>query len=203
MKYCQSAVYLYGVIPLQKMTEIYNCYETDQLNQEELGRYLETVTQSGEVNQVVMIKHGMIMEYTLEENDSYQVLLREQQDIPYYIPETKEEFLSYTELGGQRPDKHFDELAKYLLGDLNLDFEKTSFLMYAAQDAIRRNRSFEELFQMLSVMNLPIHNKREKKMLFDKMETLRRHIRRWNLRGYTQEEMYPAAAKVIPFRGKK
>lgn len=203
IKYCEAAVYLYGVLPVHKMAEIYNHYETEPVDQAELERYLEAVTQSGEEDQVVMIKQGMLMDYRLEEDDRYLALIREQQDVPYYIPETKEEFLNYTELGGQQPDEHFDELAEYLFVQLNLSVEMASVLIYATQDVIRRGRPFDEIMEASLFMNLPVHNKREKKKLFEKMETLRRHIRLWNLRGYTQEEMYPAAAKVIPFRGKK
>ncbi len=202
-KYCESAVYLYGVLPVDKMAEIFNQYEVNALDKNELETYLTAVTNSYEQRKKVVIKDGFVMDPFLANDEVRTKLMEAQEDVLYYIPETKQEFLQYGEMQSQELDEYFAAFVAYLQEKMELDFEEAVLLMFSAQEAIRKDWPWEYVTEISGMLDIPQLNRRMQKLIFGQMEILKRHIRLWKLRGFTQEEMFPVTAKVIPFRNKK
>ena len=123
-EYCRSGVYLYGVISLEDLAEIYRGYEHKKISAEELKNaaflYPKEMT----------VKDGCLMEEELEEEDLYLHLLENQGQLPYYLPQDKEEFLQYGKTECQDLDEHTMPLLEFFSEEMGQDMPH-SLILYS------------------------------------------------------------------------
>ena len=86
MLYCDASAYLYGVLTVEKLTEIYNFYEKTDLKVSETEELIEDFIQAEEP---YVLKQGLFMDEDLNEQELYQYVLKKQQPYSYYLPENK------------------------------------------------------------------------------------------------------------------
>ena len=216
--YCRSALYLYGVISLGDLTEIYKGYEHKKVTAEELK------DMAFHYPTEMAVKEEYLMEEELEEADLYRHLLENQGSLPYYLPADKEDFLAYGELECQEPDENTRPLLEFLSEDMEQDMPQSMILFYEIQDLIQKNYQPEEIAEI--IMELIRETKKSsKKKLIRVIEDTEKYIRTWENRGFTAAELEAMAEekiraqasrvlakpqeelsernKVIPFPGKK
>lgn len=194
--YCDSAFYLYGIIPIKKLVNIYNSFETEKITikrAEELCHILIESRMDG-----LLLDCGLV-DGELAEEELYKCVLKEQADLPFYIPNSREEFLRYGELEYQEPDSYTESCLTFLEKDLQLKKEQSYTLFLTIQDGIRKNADPDDMIELLYQAS----RKRITASLSQQMENEIRnmgwHTRHWDHRGFTlSERMKMEGQKGLP-----
>ena len=205
LTYCDAALYLYGVLPLEKFVEIYNSYENAQMNVEEASELIWDYIERGEM---YVLKDGLLMDADLEEENMFQDLMEAQDSCPYYIPEDKEEFLAYGQYDCQKPDKNMDFFFKYLHKKLHKREPEDLMIYYEIQNRIHMNEDIEELISVLLEFDCKISSDKQILDAIDHIMKLGNYIRKWEYRGHTNAEIQKkkngggaSGSKIISFPG--
>lgn len=207
--YCDGALYLYGVIPVEKFAEIYHLYEKDDMDVKEVTERIERLIQAGEP---YVLKDGVLMDEALEERDLFRQVLKKQEGCSYYVPKDKDEFLMYGEYECQEPDENTEFFVRYLEKKLRRTEPDAMALFYDIQDALRMNMPVEEVLSILSDWDCPISSPRKMEEAVDQILKFGNNIRKWDNKGHTNAEVQREKAetfaeqnknKVIGFPGGK
>ena len=79
------------------------------------------------------------MEEELEEEALYLHLLENQGQLPYYLPQDKEEFLQYGKTECQDLDEHTMPLLEFFSEEMGQDMPHSLILYYEVIDSIQKN----------------------------------------------------------------
>ena len=207
-EYCNAAIFLYGVIPVEKFAEIYNGYEKTNVESSEITEWIEDYIRSGEP---YILKRGLFMDENLEEQNLYQYVLKEQEPYTYYIPEKKEEFLEYGKYECQRPDEKTEFFLTYLQKKQHKKAPEDLMLFYSIQEAIRMNASAEEILREMIDCGCKISSQKQVKEFSDTIRKYSSNLRKWDYKGHTRLEtlhgddsnVIEGKTKIIAFPGEK
>lgn len=207
-EYCNAAIFLYGVIPVEKFAEIYNGYEKTNVESSEITEWIEDYIRSGEP---YILKRGLFMDEDLEEQNLYQYVLKEQEPYTYYIPEKKEEFLEYGKYECQRPDEKTEFFLTYLQKKQHKKAPEDLMLFYSIQEAIRMNASAEEILREMIDCGCKISSQKQVKEFSDTIRKYSSNLRKWDYKGHTRLEtlhgddsnVIEGKTKIIAFPGEK
>lgn len=197
--YCDAALYLYGVLPVEKFVEIYNIYEGENLNVPEAVEQIEIYIQGREP---YVLKEGLFMDADLEEEDLFSNLLRNQEKYSYYIPKDRDEFLAYGKNECQEPDEKVQFFINYLRKKLHKKAPEDLLIFLYIQEGIRMNASTEELIATLVECDCKISSQKQIDEAMKNLWKLGSYIRKWDYRGHTYAEVQKNE-KVIAFPGTK
>lgn len=218
--YTESACFLYGIITLDKFTEIVNFYEKDTYSRKEIQELL-TALEKTYVCEFTLEDDLLIAEELLE-NNLYKKLLDAQGDIPFYVPDDESEFIAYGEFNFEDPNEYTQRFILYLQNTYNLTEDDAIEIFYTLQDAIHSGYPSEALLDILKEL-LNLH---EKKIVggkridkaIDELQKLMQNTRLLVLRGHTVAEIQrkeeekrldrsaavqDTSNKIIPFNSKK
>ena len=191
---CHSAVYLYGVLSIRDLTNIYNHYVKEQSSEAEIRKKVYELISRDDI---FAIKNDYLMDERLIEDDLYMEVLKEQEKVERYVPEEKEVFLAFGRAGVQEPDNDTKFFVEYLMKEANLDYSHAALAFYLMQEAIRMNQDEMELLGILSDLGVSLNRKKQ----FDKAEQMIRKIsnrtRKWDYNGHTWMELN---AGVVEFK---
>ncbi len=197
--YCDGALYLYGVLPVEKLVEIYHLYEKDDMDVKEAEGRIERMIQRGEP---YALKEGFLMDEELAERDLFQCVLKKQEGCSYYIPEEKEEFLTYGEYECQEPDENTEFFVRYLQKKLRRNGPEALMLFYEIQDGLRMNLSVEELAGILLDRNCTISSPQQMQEVVEQILKFGNYTRKWDYRGHTNAEVQREKAETFAERNK-
>lgn len=186
LSYCDAAIYLYGMIPLEKLTELYNSYENSSLAIAEVQKQIQEFIAEDEP---YILKEGFLMDEDLEEEDLFRHLYQQQQSCSYYLPDTREEFLSYGEYECQQPNEDTGFFLEYLQKKHHKRPPKDLMLFYQLQDGIRMNASPEELMNLLLYFDCKLSSQKQMQEAENQILKLERFTRKWDYRGHTLAEI--------------
>lgn len=184
--YCDAAIFLYGVLPLTKFTEIFNRYENTQLTKEEIEAQIQRLIDEGEP---FVIQDGMLFDDELAEENLYQLLWENQQGIPYYLPENRDEFLLFGQYEGDKPNENTQFFIDYLQKRQNVEGPYATLLFYEVQEILQLNGGEEELLDTMKEYGCQLTKQKKVKEALDNLRKLNWHVRKWDLRGHTATEM--------------
>lgn len=183
---CHSAVYLYGVLSIAELTNIYNHYAKVTCSEIEIG---EKVKELISRDDIFAFKDDYLMDERLIEDNLYMEVLKEQEKIERYIPNEREEFLAFGREGVQEPDEDTKFFLEYIMKEANLDYSHAVLAFYLIQEAIRMNQDEMELFGIISDLGCSLNRKKQ----FDKAEQMLKKIsnrtRKWDYNGHTWMEL--------------
>lgn len=198
LAYCDSAVFLYGVIPVKKFVEIYNSYEDTDMDIKEAGQRIKELIDRGEP---YALREGLLMDEDLLEEDLFRFIMEIQAPFFYYIPEDKEEFIKYGQTDSQAPDEKTQFFIDYLHKKFHKKSPEDMMIFMQIQDGIRMNADVEELIEALARWGCKISS--QKQILEAEKQILRlsNYIRKWDYKGHTAEETRQKDKKIIQFPG--
>lgn len=208
--YCDSAVYLYGVLPVRKLAEICQRYEEDITEEAIHALSEEWEGRLGEGR----IQGDLLMEEQFLEDELYQKAMENQGDVPYYIPEAREEFLGYGIEFCQEPDEHTESFLTYLEDRYSMEYAEAMTAFYVIQSAIRLNYEVPELMEILdgilSGYDEELKGTKKRKEAEGQLKNLQNYTRVIRYRGHTRKEYLHMQGigqgqkgKVIAFPGSK
>lgn len=185
-EYCDAAIYLYGVIPVEKFAEIYNGYEKTNVELSEIMEWIEDYIRSGEP---YILKRGFFMDEELTEQNMYQYVLKNQEPYTYYTPEEKEEFLEYGKYECQRPDENTEFFLTYLQKKQHKKAPEDLMLFYSIQEAIRMNASDEEILYEMINCGCKLSSQKQVKEFMDAVRKYGSNVRKWDYKGHARLEI--------------
>lgn len=202
-RYFNSAVNLYGMIPLYKLLEIYNA-QNEPITEEELICFVDEIDYSNEyfdvigddevyedVDAVEPIRRNLVAEYlyALGDFDEYTELQEAQLGKSYYIP-PKEKFLKYED------DTYFVKTLEYI--SLRAFLRNQSYLTKERADELSKEAvlilfsgktDIDKAVEYLTYIGLKI----DTKQMYDEFITLycdmANNTRMHTNRGYTPKEL--------------
>lgn len=218
--YSESACFLYGIIPLDKFTEIVNFYEKETYSRKEVQELLACLEEADIY--AFTLKDNLLIDEELLEDDLYKNLLNAQGNVPFYVPADESEFIAYGEFNCEDPNEYTQRFILYLQNAYNLTEDESIEIFYTIQDAIRANYPIEALLDMLEEL-FDLYGKkivRGKKIdkAIGELQKLMRNTRLLALRGNTLAEIQQTkeekrldrsvavqetSNKIIPFNSKK
>ncbi len=189
--YCEGAAFLYGVLPVEKMLEIYNHFEPKPMSESEIC--LELLDLSMRKDSIAYIG-DLVMDRHLEENEIYRELLAQQGERAYYIPSSKKELLSCGEYGFQPIDEKTEFFVEYMETELDVDPMEATYLFGLLQIVLRENEDTQAGIQLLKDAGCHMDSQKTKRTK-DMLLKVSRQIRRPELRGFTMAEAYRPIGK--------
>lgn len=107
-KYIIALTNLYGIVPIDKVVEIYNMQNEEQISFGDVeAYYYEDLSK----HYVYAHKNHFVHETIMEFND-FESMLRKKADKPYYIP-NQEELFKYSDPNYYEKPKQYHDLCKY------------------------------------------------------------------------------------------
>lgn len=201
LELCDAAIYLYGVLSVSELRDIYNKYENTSISEAEFILKLQEIV---EKHESVVLKDGYFMDGQLEELDLYVSVLERQKGIEKYLPEDKETFLDFGRNAGQQPDEDTSFFLEYLIKEADLEYPKALIIFYLVQEGIRMNVEDMELMEILGEIGCNISSQKK----FAKAESMLRKFaartRKWDYCGHTSMELnnriveFPLDRRVYP-----
>lgn len=110
--YLKALTNLYGVVPIDKVTEILNAHHDQQIDSGDL-RYIDYDERSKEVTEFIGINGDYFFNLDVLIDDNFDSLLKSKEDKPYYVPD-KEEIKRYASRDYFVEDEEFIELRKFI-----------------------------------------------------------------------------------------
>ncbi len=197
----EGAVYLYGVVTLERLRELYERCEGDRIPVRDLKRALREFT---EEDDSYCFDGSFLMDGNLVEEGMYLFLLEDQKQYEPYMPQSREELYEYGEFQVQAPDENTEFFLLWLKRELNLSGYQASALFCQMQDIVRMNCDWDEVENLLDMINIQL-SARKKRKLAEQLEVFGRYIRKWDLAGHMQAELEPHRKKadVVDFKTRK
>ncbi len=112
IQYIIALTNLYGMVHKDKIVEIYNSQNEDQINQANIEVILNSPPEDLSDAFVLTHKDYFVME-TIIDNNEFDLMLRKKADKPYYVP-AKEELLNYVDESYFEKSKQYNNLLSYL-----------------------------------------------------------------------------------------
>ncbi|PIC99739.1 hypothetical protein [Sporosarcina sp. P29] len=187
MKYIVACTNLYGIVPIEKVVEIYNDQNEEKVSLDEIESYLQSTRVKEKLEEsFVYIQSNEFVAEATSEKDEKENLKRIVAGKPYYVP-GKEELLRYID------EEYFQETPEQLLvknmlkedfgNQLDVD-EEVSELVYNLQ--VSGGDFMMELSLFVSGLELPI---KESERYIPAIVEVADTTRLWENCGHTMKEL--------------
>lgn len=110
--YLKALTNLYGVVPIDKVIEIYNAHHDQQIDSGDL-RYIDYDDRNKEITEFIGINGDYFFNLDVLIDDNFDSLLKSKEGKPYYVPD-KEEIKRYASRDYFVEDEEFIELRKFI-----------------------------------------------------------------------------------------
>lgn len=112
--YLKALTNLYGVVPIEKIIEIYNEHHDQNIDVDAL-RYIDYDKRSKDITEFIGIKDDHFFNLDVLIDDNFDSLLKSKAGKPYFVPD-KEEINRYASRDYFAEDKEFLELRRFFRG---------------------------------------------------------------------------------------
>ena len=188
-KYCNSAVELYGVVPISEVAVIYRHYTGKDI----LVKQVKKIALEYMKDNRVTVRGRYLVHMDIDDEDM-ELILEDQEGNPYYVPDTEEEFLIYGN-ADEETIEQLDEVkfSKWLEEELNLDVVCGFTIAKHILLCIKLNYEEEALMEILDVlapnMGIPELSTKQKRKVKKKLSELCENTRLYSYSGHTLNEI--------------
>lgn len=185
LAYAMAAVNLYGVIPIEELTAIFNSQNGKRLSEGELRENLLRTQECG----AVFWREYLVCD-AFADNGFKDVpdLLARIEGKPRYIP-PKAKLLNYADPDYYEPTPYADMIRRYLLEDAGLDGEAAQEVMSELHYAMLLESSTPRLLDLLYEFGITIPED-TLQIIADLLDGMAGSTRLWANNGYTPDEMF-------------
>lgn len=187
-KYIVSLTNLYGRVTKEKVVEIYNSQNDDQITLSEVESYLLKDFDYF-ADYLVLIAYGeFVAEDLVIFEEEYEVLVNEQSGKPFYVPE-QEELFNYLDANFLVPSKEYGDLLAYLTNDIYItDPRLAEIKAENIQLILEMGGGLQAALQEV-IMDYEFKNKKQIEGLADAIKNLNNHTRMRTNNGLTPYEL--------------
>lgn len=180
---------LYGIVHKDKVVEIYNSQNEDQISSNEVDKIFANPPEDLSDAFVLTNNDYFVME-TIIENAEFDLMLRKKADKPYYVPE-KDELLRYVD------DTYFEKSKQYkaLLTYLQRNFfkpgdEKAEWLAEDIQGMCQFGVDLQTIFDSFNNMKISFKDMNQTNEVVQLIMELSNNTRIWENNGHTPNEIH-------------
>ena len=185
-KYIIALTNLYGQVPADKVVEIYNMQNEDQINSADIEYYF-TVDLSRDF---IYFHKGHFVHEAILEFDEFELMLKKKADKPYYIPE-KDELLKYIDEGYFENSRHYRALVKYIAKHFFKGDEiKAELLCEDIRGLCQVGIDMQTILDMFNDRGISFNDIDQVNEVLRLVMDLSNNIRIWENNGHTPNEIF-------------
>jgi hypothetical protein len=177
---------LYGFVPIDKVAEIYNMQNEDQISFDDVeSYYYEDLSK----HYIYAHKNHFVHETIMEFND-FKPMLRKKADKPYYVP-NQEELLKYSDPNYYEKPKQYHDLCKYSRKHFFAgDDEKAELLCENIMWKCRDDFNIQEVFDLFNTFEVNFKDEKQVNEVMQMVMELANNVRLWENNGHTPNEIF-------------
>lgn len=186
VKYIVGLTNLYGQVPVEKVVEIYNLQNEEQLSIEDIKYYLgEDLSQYFVYPHGDYFMHGAIMEF-----DEFEFMLKKKYDKPYYIPK-KETLLKYSGMYYfEKPEQYYN-LYEYLKRNIFEGDDKcTETFCEEITLECQCNFRLSDIINIFNAYEINFKDENQANDVLQLIMDLANNTRIWENNGHTPDELF-------------
>lgn len=187
IKYIKALINFYGLVHKDKVVEIYNMQNKDQIN----DQVMQTIIKEKEeylLNEICISIHKNYFVYlTIMIGDYFEEELRFKKGKPFYIPE-KEELLKYTDPNYFEVSKEYEELYKFVK-KMFWRKSRAKKVCRGIQRYCENFRAMENLQILFEEQKIKFKSAKQADELMNLIRNLSNNTRIWQNNGYTPNEL--------------
>ena len=191
---------LYGMIHKDKLIEIYNSQNEDQIGLIDVEELIANPPEELEAAFVLTHNNYFLIE-TIIENDEFDLMLRKKADKPFYIP-AKDELLKYVDGNYFEKSKQYKALLSYLKKNFfKSGDEKAEWLAEDIQGMCQFGVDMQTIFDSFNNMEISFKDLDQANEVMKLITELSNNIRIWENNGYTPQEIFElGGSKIIDMK---
>jgi preprotein translocase subunit SecA len=188
-KYVIALSHLYGMVHKDKVVEIYNSQNEDQVSLADVEAILNNPPEKLEDAFVMTRKDYFVME-TIIDNSEFDLMLRKKADKPYYVP-ARDELLKYVDESYFEKSKKYNDLLSYLQKNFfKPGDEKAEWLAEDIQGMCQFGVNMQTIFDSFNKMKISFKDMNQTNEVMQLVMELSNNIRIWENNGYTPNEIF-------------
>lgn len=188
-KYVIALSHLYGVVHKNKVVEIYNIQNEDQIHQDNIEAILNNPPEELE-NAFVLTHKDYFVMGTIIDNNEFDLMLRKKADKPYYVP-AKDELLNYVDESYFEKSKQYNNLLSYLRKNFfKPGDEKAEWLAEDIQGMCQFGVNMQTIFDSFNNMKISFKDMNQTNEVMQLVMDLSNNIRIWENNGHTPQEIF-------------
>lgn len=189
IQYIIALTNLYGMVHKDKVVEIYNSQNEEQIHQAEIEAILNNPPEELEDAFIFTHKDYFVME-TIIDNNEFELMLRKKADKPYYVP-ARDELLKYVDESYFEKSKPYNNLLRYLQKNFfKLGDEKAEWLAEDIQGMCQFGVNMQAIFDSFNNMKISFRDMNQTNEVMQLVMDLSNNIRIWENNGHTPQEIF-------------
>jgi hypothetical protein len=185
-EYIIALTSLYGIVPIDKVVEIYNMQNEEQISFGDVeSYYYEDLSKHYVYSHKNHFVHETIMEF-----DDFKPMLRKKADKPYYVP-NQEELLKYSDPNYYEKPKKYHDLYKYSRKHFFAgDDEKAELLCENIMWKCRDDFNIQKVFDLFNIFEVNFKDEKQVNEVMQMVTELANNVRLWENNGHTPNEIF-------------
>lgn len=189
IQYIIALTNLYGMVHKDKVLEIYNSQNEDQIHQDNIEAILNNPPEDLSDAFILTHKDYFVME-TIIDNNEFDLMIRKKADKPYYVP-AKEELLNYVDESYFEKSKQYNNLLSYLQKNFfKPGDEKAEWLAEDIQGMCQFGVNMQAIFDSFNKMKISFKDMNQTNEVMQLIMDLSNNIRIWENNGHTPNEIF-------------
>jgi len=191
IKYIIALSNLYGMVHKDKVVEIYNSQNKDQISKTDIDELIKNNIEELEIAFIITHKDYFLHEVIME-NDDFDLMLKEKGDKPYYVPK-KNELLKYINEEYFEKSKEYNNLFRYVKRNFyngNEEEEKVEFLCEDIHVMCRFGVDIKAIMDTFNSQNISFNEMEQVNEVIQLVMELSNNVRIWENNGYTPNEIF-------------
>ncbi len=186
LDYIRATTNLYGIAPFEKIMEIYNQQNDDQICIEDLDAYIEQDLSE----YYVYVYYENFVHETILEFDEFDLVQAKKGNKPYYVPE-KGELLKYADMNYYETPKQYRELFRYIRKNFfPSDDEKAEMLCENIRWECTDGPDIQVIFGHFNTAGVDFKNEKQVNEVLQLVMDLANNVRLWENNGHTPHEIF-------------
>ncbi|SCZ82057.1 SEC-C motif-containing protein [Acidaminobacter hydrogenoformans DSM 2784] len=187
-EYIIALTNLYGMVHRDKVVEIYNIQNKDQISSQDLDVYFTESSEKLE-NHFIETYQDYFVHKTVMEFDEFDLMLRKKADKPYFVPK-KEELLKYVDERYYERTLQYNALLSYVKKKFSFDNEeKAEWLCDDIHGICQFGADMDAIFDSFNVSGIIFKDTTQINEVMKLVMELANNIRIWENNGHTPHEI--------------
>ena len=185
LDYILATTNLYGIVPLEKVVQIYNHQNDDQIGIDDVEAYFEQDLS----NYLIYVYFENFVHEKILEFDEFDLIQANKGRKPYYVP-AKEELLKYVDVDYYEKPKQYHDLYKYIKKNFfRNDEEKVEMLCHNILWACVDGPNIRAVFDHFKAAGIDFEDGNQINEVVPLVMDLTNNVRLWQNNGYTPNEL--------------
>ncbi len=196
LDYIRATTNLYGIVPLEKVVDIYNQHNADRIGLDDIEVYLERDLSE----YYIYVYFENFVHETIMEFDEFELMMIKKGSKPYYIPK-RNELLKYSDMNYYEKPKQYQNLYKYIKNNFfPTEHEKAEMLCVEIRWECIFGPDVGVVFDHFNSTGVNFKDENQVNEVLQMVMELSNNVRLWENNGYTPNELFEKfeKSKLMP-----